>query len=58
MLRYLTWPSQETSPRLTPEEVDLLFKFTFDVAQAGGLTNGKYIGATFALYWERTNGGN
>lgn len=58
MLRYLTWPSQETSPRLTPEEVETLARFTFDVAQAGHLTEGKYIGATKALYWFRLNGGN
>ena len=58
MLRYLTWPSQETSPRLTPNEVDVLAQFTFDVAQAGQLTEGKYIGATKALYWERMKGDN
>lgn len=58
MLRFLTWPSQESSPRLTPDEVDTLARFTFDVAQAGQLTEGKYIGATIALYWQRMNGGN
>lgn len=58
MLRYLTWPSQETSPHLTPQEVDILACFTFEVAQAGQLTEGKYVGATVALYWERLNGGN
>jgi hypothetical protein len=58
MLRFLTWPSRETSPRLTPDEVDTLARFTFDVAQAGQLTEGKYIGATIALYWQRMNGGN
>jgi hypothetical protein len=58
MLRMVTWPSEETSPRLTPEEVDVLFHFTFDVAQAGQLNNGKYIGATTALYWQRLKGGN
>lgn len=58
MLRYLTWPSQNNSPRLTPEEVTTLAQFTFDVAQAGHLNNGKYIGASIALYWVRLNGGN
>lgn len=58
MLRCLTWPSNETSPRLTPEEVDVLFGYTFQLAQTGSLNNGKYIGATDAIYWERLKGNN
>ena len=58
MLRYLTWPSKETSPRLTSDEVNTLIRFTYDVMQAGHLTEGKYVGATTALYWERLKGDN
>lgn len=58
MLSYLTWPSKETSPRLTPDEVNTLIRFTYDVMLAGHLTEGKYVGATTALYWERLKGDN
>lgn len=58
MLRYLTWPSQETSPTLTPEEVDVLFNFTQQMAELGQLSNGKFVGASQPLYWQRIRGSN
>lgn len=58
MLRVLTWPSDEASPRLTPDEVNTLVGFTFQLAQTGALSNGKYVGATEAIYWQRMKGGN
>jgi hypothetical protein len=58
MLTYLTWKSDEPSPRLTPNEVNTLFSFTFQAAQLGLLNNGKYEGASRPLYWERTRGSN
>jgi hypothetical protein len=50
--------SEETAPHLTPEEVDSLFAFTFQVAEAEQLNNGKYIGASQPLYWHRQKGNN
>lgn len=58
MLRVLTWFSQEHGDRLTPQEIDTLAGFTYEMAQLGQLTNGKYVGATESIYWERTKGGN
>lgn len=58
MLRFLTWVSEEKSERLTPDEVEILFNFTSQMADLGKLSNGKYIGASQPLYWHRTNGGN
>lgn len=58
MLRILTWPSQETSARLTPAEVEVLFNFTSELNKCGQLGNGTYVGASQPIYWERTKGGN
>jgi hypothetical protein len=58
VLRALTWVSEDPSRRLTAQEVNALFSFTYEVAQAGQLTEGKYIGATTALYWQRLKGTN
>lgn len=58
MLRYLTWISQETSRRLTPDEVDVLFAFCHQMADLGKLSNGKYVGASQPLYWQRVKGSN
>lgn len=58
MLTFVTWPSIETSPRLTPQEVEVLFDFCSQMADLGKLSNGKYVGVSQPLYWERLHEGN
>lgn len=58
MLKAITWVSDETSPVLTPKEVDVLFEFSRQMADLGELSNGKYAGANVPLYWERLKGNN
>lgn len=53
MVRCLAWNSNDTSPRLTTDEVNELFVTTYQFAKCGELSNGKYIGASRALYWVR-----
>ncbi len=58
MLRALTWKSEEQSPRLTPAEVDCLFVATYQMAEAGQLFDGKYVGTSQPLWWHRQRGDN
>jgi hypothetical protein len=57
-VRALAWESSEDSPQLTPEEVDILFDTTQQLASLGMLSEGKYVGATKALYWQRIQKGD
>jgi hypothetical protein len=56
MINFLAWPGLDTSPRLTPLEVDALFNFTFGLAQIGQLNKG-YRGACMVMYWQRLKQG-
>jgi len=58
MLRVITWSSEETSPRLTPKEAEVLCEFSKQMADCGELSNGKYVGASQPLWWERLKGSN
>jgi hypothetical protein len=58
MLRVITWPSEETAPRLTSKEAEVLFEFSRQMAECGELSDGKYVGASQPLWWERLKGGN
>jgi hypothetical protein len=51
--RALAWESSEIGDRLTPVEVAELVDCTQQLASLGALTDGKYIGASRALYWQR-----
>jgi len=57
-VRCLAWESSENSPRLTQNEIDCLFEATQQLASLGALTEGKYVGATKALYWQRISKGD
>ena len=53
IIRCLAWPSSEQSQTLTPSEVAQLADVAEQLASPGQLSDGKYIGATKALYWQR-----
>lgn len=52
-VRALAWESSERGDRLTPEEVHQLADCTQQLAAMGKLSDGVYIGANRALYWQR-----
>jgi hypothetical protein len=56
-LGVLCWYSQETSPRLTPTEVDNLFKTCQALADTGVL-NGKFKTPSVPVFWVRISKGN
>lgn len=58
MLSVITWPSEETSSRLTVKEAEVLFDFSRQMSECGQLSNGKYIGVSQPLWWERLKGSN
>jgi hypothetical protein len=51
-VRAFAWESNETSPRLTPDEVDELFK-TCQVLAKAGVLNGKFKNACQVIPWQR-----
>lgn len=52
MINHLSWVSKDTSPRLTPEEVDCLFLTCVTLANQG-LLNGKFQNPCQVIYWQR-----
>lgn len=58
MLTSVSWPSMETSPRLLPQEIEVLANFCFQMSEFGQLSNGKFKGASVPLYWVRLKGIN
>jgi len=52
-VHFLYWQSSASGDRLTPTEVEELFVCTQQLMALGQLSNGKYVGATRALYWVR-----
>lgn len=53
IVQCLSWPSDETSPRLTPDEVEKLFDTLTQLSRLGVL-NGKFKHSCVPLYWVRT----
>lgn len=52
MINHFSWISKDTSPRLTPEEVEGLFLTCVTLANQG-LLNGKFKNPCQVIYWQR-----